>query len=112
SSSASPDFSQAITIDHCLIRAVVFGAATTAHLVGLERTGALRKIALRRSAHESGSAIVCCAPGSWGGNGAGVYARTAAPKAWKAARNSVRCGCAALIAILTRRTLRLNQAPT
>jgi len=37
--------------------------------------------------------------------GGGRYARTAAPKAWKAATNSARCGCAAFIAIFIRRTL-------
>src|SRR5690606_36598233 len=59
--------------------------------------------------HRAGRRLPVCAPVSWG---AGVYGRPAAPKAWKAAMNSVRCGCAALIAILTRRTLRVIMAPT
>src|SRR5690606_32543371 len=31
-SSASPDFSQTTAIDHCLVRAVVFGAAAATHV--------------------------------------------------------------------------------
>jgi hypothetical protein len=65
-------------------------------------------ISWRRSARESGSTIARVElPGSWGR----CYARTAAPKARKATINSSRCGCAALIATFTRRTLVVINAP-